>query len=150
MMGLSAIQCLCCVLMGAIFAVWMDDEESRRLSTEALVVCDAGYGSAAVYANFDQGVVRLESNQSTEYGDDLDDYDNDDENDKNSTSWQPSSITSSNKSGLENIADHNNKTASKYSPILNYLRDPERFIRTVQDCATDPRCHIMYQHVSKT
>uniref|UniRef100_A0A7S3P7W5 Sulfotransferase n=1 Tax=Amphora coffeiformis TaxID=265554 RepID=A0A7S3P7W5_9STRA len=33
---------------------------------------------------------------------------------------------------------------------LNFLRDPKGFIARFQSCTTDPRCHVMYHHVSKT
>ena len=41
------------------------------------------------------------------------------------------------------------REASDGSP-LNFLTNPVGFIEKFQDCADDPRCHVMYQHVSKT
>lgn len=169
-MGLSPLQCVCFVLMGAILAVWMDDEGSRHPMSDrsdagaaatTTTFCDysSSYSNILSYAipantigEVGPGVVRLEDGSDLEYNDD------DDDSSMSDASWQPPQRNST-LNGLlaQNFANMSNNNlnatssaASKYSPILNYLRDPERFIQTVQDCATDPHCHIMYQHVSKT
>jgi hypothetical protein len=39
---------------------------------------------------------------------------------------------------------------SQHDSVINYLRDPVRFIERFQTCVNHKDCYIMYQHVSKT
>jgi hypothetical protein len=137
MATLGKLQCLCCVLVGAILAVWMAGPDQGCPAAAVLdssghiVIAPPGtssyYGTNQVIQTRDS-YAAADGNTDSAEDDDGIDYD-------------------------EDSIDHNDSftlASNRTTPAINYLRQPAAFVQLFQECSIDPECHIMYHHTSKT
>lgn len=135
---LSNLHCLCCVLVGAIFAVWMAGPDQGCPAAAVLdssghiVLAPPGVSS---YYGTNEVVQTRDSYAANGNPDLLQDNEGD-------------SVDSEDE--VVDLSDGVNLASNRTTAAINYLQQPDAFVQLFQDCSVDPDCHIMYHHTSKT